>query len=248
MAEHTTSDGEYEDGGAVGFLHRWSRRKRGELPEEPETGPAAPADPDATATESEAQEPGDDGDSRIDPRTGKRFDELTDEDMPPVEVLDENADVSAFFAQGVSQSLRLAALRTLWHSSKFNQVDLMAEYSGNFTGYQKLGNVVPHDMHRAVKREMERARERQEALQASAREDAETREAGVERGESERTPADESGDTTQVVQNDPPAAQHSGSYGPGATGKRESAGVDPGEDGVDSTSSDSGGGRPTRGA
>lgn len=247
MAEHRTGDGEYDDG-AVGFLHRWSRRKRGELPEEPEGGPAVPANADAAASGSGAQEPDDDGDSRVDPRTGKRFDELTDADMPPVEALDENADVSAFFARGVSQSLRLAALRTLWHSSKFNQVDLMAEYSGNFTGYQKLGDVVTHDMHRAVKREMDRARQRQEALEASAREDAEAREASVGRAEPDRAAADGSGDTTQVVQNDAPAAQHSGSYGPGATGAQQSAGVDPGDGGDDSTSSNPDEGRPTKGA
>ncbi|MDN3519245.1 DUF3306 domain-containing protein [Aquisalimonas lutea] len=245
MAEYNTGDGEYDDG-AVGFLHRWSRRKRGELPEEPEGEPAA--DADAAASGAGTQESDDDGDSRIDPRTGKRFDELTDADMPPVEALDENADVSAFFARGVSQSLRLAALRTLWHSSKFNQVDLMAEYSGNFTGYQKLGNIVPHDMHRAVKREMDRARQRQEELQASAREDAEAREAGVERDGADRAAADDPGDTTQVVQNDSPAVQHSGSYGPGAAGERESAGVDSGEGGGDAASSDPGKGRPTRGA
>lgn len=248
MAEHMTGDGEYEDGGAVGFLQRWSRRKRGELPEEPETAPTAPADADVAEPGSEPQEAGDDGDSRIDPRTGKRFDELTDDDMPPVEALDENADVSAFFARGVSQSLRLAALRTLWHSSKFNQVDLMAEYSGNFTGYQKLGNVVPHDMHRAVKREMDRARERQEALQASAREDADAREAGVEGGQSDRPPTDESAEAPQVVQNDPSAVQHSGSYGPGATGGAASAGAGPEDAGGGSTASETSEGKPKRGA
>ena len=200
-----------ENGGAVGFLQRWSRRKvHGDDVEEAQEhhAEARPAPEDAAGADAA---PDDQGDARIDPRTGKRFDELTDDDMPALSELSADSDVSAFFAKGVSQAVRLAALRTLWHSAKFNKVDLMAEYSGDFTNYEKLGNVVTHDMHRAVKRELDRAQERQDALEASAREDAESRQAGVERHEA--TSNDDAA-SEGVGQNDPEMARHSVSNGP----------------------------------
>ena len=209
-----------ENGGAVGFLQRWSRRKvRGdEVEEGPEDASAAqPVLEDESVAAGETAEEG--GDARIDPRTGKRFDELTDDDMPEPSELSADSDVSAFFAKGVSQAVRLAALRTLWHSAKFNKVDLMAEYSGDFTNYEKLGNVVTHDMHRAVQREMERARERQEALEASAREDAEARQAGVERHEAT---SDDAPEPDGVGHNDPDVSGHSVSNGPGEGGESPS--------------------------
>ena len=227
MTDRSVTDD--DNGGAVGFLQRWSRRKvRGEEAGDvqEEVSPAAPVAEDAPAATGEAAE--DDGDARIDPRTGKRFDELTDDDMPKPSELSADSDVSAFFAKGVSQAVRLAALRTLWHSAKFNKVDLMAEYSGDFTNYEKLGNVVTHDMHRAVKREMDRARERQEALEASAREDAESRQAGVERHEA--TSNDDAA-SDDVGQNDPEMARHSVSNGPVEAGdSRPTPGSEDAED------------------
>lgn len=225
MAERSGSE---ESGGAVGFLQRWSRRKGGVAGDaEAEERPDA-VSPEVTdgAAESGVETPeDDDGDARIDARSGKRFDELTDADMPAPESLGPDADVSAFFARGVSQAVRLSALRALWHSTKFNQVDLMAEYSGNFTGYEKLGDIVPHDLQRAAKREMDRARERQEALEARAREDAEARRAGAERHEQARLDAeadDDAGQDDEAGQNEPAAAQQSGSNGTG-TGEPEGA-------------------------
>lgn len=221
MTDQSVAD--EENGGAVGFLQRWSRRKSGTDANGDEPTPERVA-----PEEGSHAEPKDDGDSRIDPRTGKRFDELTDADMPDPRELRPDSDVSAFFAKGVSQAVRLAALRTLWHSAKFNQVDLMAEYSGDFTGYQKLGNVVTHDMRRAVKREIDRARERQEALEASAREDAERRQAGAERHEARQ----EADPGQEVGQDDPSAAQHSVSNGPAGNddGARRTSSGEPGGD------------------
>ena len=216
MTDRSVTDD--DNGGAVGFLQRWSRRKvRGEEvgDVQEEVSPAAPVAEDAPAAAGEPAE--DDGDARIDPRTGKRFDELTDDDMPQPSELSADSDVSAFFAKGVSQAVRLAALRTLWHSAKFNKVDLMAEYSGDFTNYEKLGNVVTHDMHRAVKRELDRAQERQDALEASAREDAEARQAGVERHDKASDDAPESDD---LGHNDPGGSRHSVSNGPVEGGER----------------------------
>ncbi len=212
MADRSLTDD--DNGGAVGFLQRWSRRKvRGEEAEEVQKDASAARPVDEEEPAAAGGETADDAaDARIDPRTGKRFDELTDDDMPAPSELSADSDVSAFFAKGVSQAVRLAALRTLWHSAKFNKVDLMAEYSGDFTKYEKLGNVVTHDMHRAVQREMERARERQEALEASAREDAEARQAGAER---HKTTSEDAPASDDMGHNDPGLSGDSVSNGPG---------------------------------
>lgn len=224
MADQGSRD-DGDDGGAVGFLQRWSRRKRhgdAAVPEPEADGVtgdegtgANDRTPASAGNAARPQSADPDADDRIDPRTGKRFDELTDDDMPDVEHLDQDADVSAFLARGVSHALRLAALRKLWHTPKFNQLDLMSEYSGDFTKYQKIGTIIPHDMKRAAQREMERARQRQEELEARAREEADARQAGVERHEGAQQGDDREPD---VGQNDPGVADGSGSDGPGSGG------------------------------
>ena len=60
---------------------------------------------------------------------------LTDTDMPRIETLKDNDDYSAFMNPGVSESLRLEALRRLFHSAKFNQGDGLANYSGDYTSF-----------------------------------------------------------------------------------------------------------------
>lgn len=206
------------DDSAAGFLQRWSRRKRGEDTREPAEEPPETAGSPADTPASTAADAPTDGDDRIDPRTGKRFDALTDADMPAPESLTPDSDVSAFFARGVSKALRLAALRALWHTSHYNQVDLMAEYAGDFNGYQSLGSVVTQDMKRTAARRLERERERQEAIEASAREDGERRAATAQEP---AEPADSESDS--VGQNDPSVVQQNGSDGRAADGAPDSA-------------------------
>lgn len=211
------------DGGAAGFLQRWSRRKRGEDTREPMAESPGRVSDAAEITAPESTEAPSDVDDRIDPRTGKRFDDLTDADMPTPESLTPDSDVSAFFARGVSKALRLAALRALWHTSHYNQVDLMAEYSGNFNDYQSLGSVVTQDMKRTAARRIERERERQEAIEASAREDGERRAASAE-----EPPETTGGGSGHVGQNDPAAVQQNGSDGRDAHGADEDGESAPG--------------------
>jgi hypothetical protein len=79
---------------ADGFLARWSRRKQEARREEP----AAPLDP--TPVEPDAQlgaEP-----------------EAPPPELPPIESITAETDISVFLAKGVADSIRNAALRRMW--------------------------------------------------------------------------------------------------------------------------------------
>jgi hypothetical protein len=170
------------------FLSRWSRLKRGL--EVPRAGPparagavsrgqapvpaasapacATAAAPDSAAASVTAPTPAANAAATspplradpIDPRTGKPMSELTDADMPDVESLDENADLACFMAAKVSRALRMKALTKVFHSAKFNQVCLCAEYADDYTAFAPLGDVVPHELREAIAREAARLCER----------------------------------------------------------------------------------------
>ena len=105
---------------------------------------------------------------RIDARTGKPIDELTDADMPPLESLGPDSDFSAFWSSKVSDALRQAALRKLFHAPQFNKICLCAEYSDDYTNFTPLGDVVPHDLKRALAREAQQLLDAQQAEVADA--------------------------------------------------------------------------------
>jgi hypothetical protein len=151
--DHDPSVTEVGDGDA--FLSRWARRKRiarsGENPDAQERETPvddemlARAAPDAAGTALE----GDDGEAV----------ELTDEDMPPVDAIDENTDMSGFFSPKVTQAVKKAALRKFFHSPAFNIVDGLDDYDDDFRNFAALGDIVTSDMRGQMEREAERARE-----------------------------------------------------------------------------------------
>jgi len=116
------------------FLARWSRRKV-----EQEQG--------ATHDEAVALQ-----------QTGAPDDEpareLTDADMPPLESLDEDSDFAPFLSTGVSDGLRRKALRILFGQSAFNITDGLNDYDEDYTEFADLGNVITHEMKRALQREL----------------------------------------------------------------------------------------------
>lgn len=67
--------------------------------------------------------------------------ELTDADMPPVESLSEGADVSAFFAPGVSDALRKRALRTVFRQGRFNIRDGLDDYDEDYSSFPPLAQM-----------------------------------------------------------------------------------------------------------
>ncbi len=124
----------------AGALARWSERKARAR--------------EAGIQHSEEDIPGVDSDRRDDDQPSKR-----DEDMPPVDALDENSDVSDFFSPEVSEKLRKAALRKFFHSPAFNIVDGLDDYDDDFTSFPALGDIVTAEMRHRMQHQV---RERQE--------------------------------------------------------------------------------------
>lgn len=108
----------------------------------------------------------------------------TDADMPPIESLGEESDFSAFLSDKVSESLRRAALRKLFHSQAFNIIDELDDYAEDFTTFETLGDIVTAEMRHRVEAEDER-RARLAAESGDAAEPVETPQAG----EHDDTPA-----------------------------------------------------------
>ena len=126
--------GQETSGSQEDFLARWSRRKVAE-----EQG----------ATQEETVALQQTGTPDEEPAS-----ELTDADMPPLESLDEDSDFAPFLSTGVSDGLRQQALRILFGQSVFNITDGLNDYDEDFTEFTKLGNVITHEMKRALQREL----------------------------------------------------------------------------------------------
>lgn len=143
MARHPSED---TDGIKEGFLERWSRRKRearddgGGLPQAPsdrKSGTEGAEDPAAGAPEPPPK---------------------TDADMPSIETIGESTDVSDFFSPEVSEGLRRAALRRLFHLPKFNVVDGLNDYDEDFRNFAPLGDIITADMRHRLELAKERAK------------------------------------------------------------------------------------------
>ncbi|MGA0960386.1 MAG: DUF3306 domain-containing protein [Burkholderiaceae bacterium] len=134
------------------FFQRFSRRKVEARQEEEKLN--------AVAVEEVVQEP-----------------ELTDEDMPPLESLNEDSDYSGFMSSKVSETLRKAALRKLFHSPQFNVISELDEYAEDFTKFELLGDIVTSDMKHQIEVEARRAAEKlKESLALDDEDDVENEE------------------------------------------------------------------------
>ena len=147
------SDNESGDGDA--FLSRWARRKR---------ITRAGGDPDAAEKDArvdeEAPDVGDAGAGESTLRSADRdISELTDEDMPTVDSIDENTDMSGFFSPKVSQAVKKAALKKFFHNPAFNVVDGLDDYDDDFTAFAALGDIITSDMRGQMELEQRRAEE-----------------------------------------------------------------------------------------
>ena len=92
---------------------------------------------------------------------------LSDADMEPVEGMTEESDFSKFMSSGVSDKLRNLALRKLFHAPIFNIRDGLDEYDGDYTSFEKLGDIVTADMRHQMELEANKK------LEQEARENAE---------------------------------------------------------------------------
>jgi hypothetical protein len=146
--------------GEEGFLHRWSRRKGAARVAQTSTEPdlpdiASPAADAAVATTLPTTAPVEDGRDAVVPAAAVPV-PPGDDDMPPLETLDQESDVSAFFSPRVSETLRRAALRRIFHQPSFNVTDGLDDYAADYRHLTPLGDIVTSDM----RLQLERAEER----------------------------------------------------------------------------------------
>ncbi|GAB4348000.1 MAG: hypothetical protein Kow006_08240 [Gammaproteobacteria bacterium] len=74
--------------------------------------------------------------------------ETSEPSLPPLEAIDADSDCSGFLSPEVDESLRKLALRKLFHAADFNVVDGLNEYDEDFTLFEPLGDIVPHNLKR----------------------------------------------------------------------------------------------------
>lgn len=151
------------------FLSRWSRLKR-----QSESENAPPRE--AESLPAAAQKP------------------PNDSDMPPVESLDENADIGGFLSPRVSKHLQKRALRKVFLSGKFNIRDGLDDYDDDFTSFAPLGDVITAEMRRMQERMRERTKDSLESQEektgadSAAPETVPEKESDVKTGESDSRP------------------------------------------------------------
>ena len=146
-------------------LSRWSRRKQQtaeEIRKEDltlETGQQYQSESELEVVSSEDQQ-----------QNEVQQPVLTDEDMEPVEELTEDSDFSKFMSPGVSDELRNLALRKMFHAPIFNIRDGLDEYDGDYTSFEKLGDIVTADMRHQMELEANKKLEQEAKEIAEAEE------------------------------------------------------------------------------
>lgn len=125
------------------FLTRWSKRKAGSARRQ-----GAPENLVAKVTEEMAP-----------PSSPalKEAEEKSDTDMPPIESLDANSDYSQFLSPKVSERLRRAALRKLFHQPQYNVMDGLDTYIADCRNYTPLGDIITADMRYQMERQANEA-------------------------------------------------------------------------------------------
>jgi len=87
---------------------------------------------------------------------------LSDEDMPDVNSLTSQSDISMFFNRGVSKTVRNAALKYLFQLPQYNIRDGLNDYDEDYTYFEPLGDTVTCDMKFHKERKEREAREAEE--------------------------------------------------------------------------------------
>lgn len=200
---------------AEGPLRRWARRRREVAREEQAAaevrrGEAPPELLQDSLHESFHELPGvrdsDDGASGPAAEAEKV---PSDEDMPPLDSLDEDSDYSGFLSPGVSEALRRRALRKLFMSAVFNIPDGLDDYDDDFTSFQALGDIVTSDMRHQAEMEAERAKQaRTDAEPASGHRDEPSRgeDERLAHADGEARAAEEEGPAGTAAPAEPPVA------------------------------------------
>ena len=140
------------------FLSRWSRLKADSVSPPADAAVPAPLPEQAAHPASAAAEAGSEAEA-LPPG---------DEDMPPLESLNEDSDFSGFMSPRVSATLRKQALRKLFRSPRFNVISQLDDYIDDYRNYPALGDIVTSDMKHAAARLLEKQLKEAEAADAVA--------------------------------------------------------------------------------
>lgn len=136
-----------------GFFRRWSNKKIESQAEDTNAIEEEPLTKNRTAEENEIQ---------TDPQQADVQEYKTDADMPPLDELTEESNFSDFLSPKVSEVLRKQALRKLFHLPFMNIVDGLDDYAEDYTKFEKLGDIIPHEMKRMLEREKAKELEEKE--------------------------------------------------------------------------------------
>ncbi len=121
---------------------------------------------------------------------------LTDADMPPLETLEFGSDFSGFLSPDVSDPVRRAALRKLFHSSELNIVDGLDDYAEDYATFSPLGAIVTADMRHLIEVE---ARKKAEDLRQHLLDDQPEPQDGPQTGAGQQADNDHA-DTADTAQ------------------------------------------------
>lgn len=182
MTEHSTEDprrSETDDDDS--FLSRWARRKS-EAKRSSETSEDEVPDNSVRTSQSvDQQRESPDSTSQAqleadDRPNGEPEPEALppgDEDMPPLDSIDQGGSVSDFFSPRVSKALRQAALNRLFKQSSLPVFDDLDDYAGDYTDLSPLGDVVTNEMRHRIELAKQRLLDKEKArLAESEREEA----------------------------------------------------------------------------
>lgn len=132
--------------GEEGFLSRWARRKQAAgYAGQDEAGTGEDSETLGQVAESPPMSPEGDSDA-TEAQPDAAPEPPGDEDMPPLESIDEGGSVAAFLSPKVSASLRRTALRRLWRQPEFSGEDMLDDYALDYTNREPLGDIVTAEM------------------------------------------------------------------------------------------------------
>lgn len=137
------------------FIERWSRLKARARAE----APARPPEPASQVEVDQAAPPAQAVGEAATPAAGDAV-PVPEIRLPDLDALDADSDYGAFLAPGVDALQRRRALRKLFHSPKFNVLDGLDDYMGDYTSFEPLGSIVTSDMRHQIERAAERLAER----------------------------------------------------------------------------------------
>ena len=167
-----------EDSKEKPFLSRWSKRKQeveqetAPQPQEVEsTEPQIPLNTVIAAESSGRMTTRVEADRLAEERNAD-VPVLSDEDMPPIESLNEESDFTGFMSPGVSEKLRKLALRKLFAGAGFNIRDGLDDYDDDFTNFPPLGDIVTCDMKHQMEMKEKKKKEAEEEEERLAQEQA----------------------------------------------------------------------------